>query len=321
MLIRAGIIFFLVLGWNRSVSQEKKEAGFKHQLTFTLDNDVLAFKGTDRYYTNGLFLQYSMLRNSSGKNVVKQIDEVELGQKIYNAFRRQINIVDEMDRPIAGYLYGKYSRAKFTSNSQLYKYGLSVGTIGKASLSEQLLKVIHPLLKITNYWTWVYDYQLKDEVGFNVHGKYAFSAIKTPGTKVQVSPETNVTLGTSFTNISQSLHFQYGKFNQMFESEFWKSRLGDRSANGSLKKEFFLFYEPELFCQVYSATIQGGMFRKNKGPIVSSPKTFVLYNNLGVMYSSGSFSTSFQYVTQSREAKHQKDKHAYGRLKLSYCFK
>jgi lipid A 3-O-deacylase len=321
MLIRIGIVFFLVLAWNRSISQEKKEGEYKHQLTFTLDNDVFAFKGTDRYYSNGLFFQYSILRKSKGKNVVKQIDEVELGQQIYNAFRRQINIVDEMDRPIAGYLYGKYSRATFTSKSQLYKYGLSVGTIGKASLSEEVLKVIHPLLKITNYWTWVYDYQLKDEVGVNVHGKYAFSTIKTSGTNIQISPETNFTIGTSFTNISQSLHFQYGKFNQMFESEFWRSRLGQGPANSRVKKEFFFFYEPEVVCQIYNATIQGGMFRRDKGPIVSPAKTFVLYNNLGVMYSKGNFSTSFQYVTQSREAKYQRDRHAYGSVKFSYCFK
>jgi hypothetical protein len=266
-----------------SLSQPKEELGFRRQLTFCGDNDILAFKGTDRYYTNGLFLTYFILQKPKGENVIKEINEWELGQEIFTAQKRQVSFVDELDRPIAAYLYG------IRINS--------------------------------DWWGWIWDYQLKDEVGVNAHGTYAFSALTGERRFFQISPETNLTLGTSLTNITQSVLFQFGKFNQMHESGFWNSMLSRTALPRSREKELFFFYQPEVVYQLYNATIQGGLLRNNKGEIVSSPKSFVLSNALGVMTSKKRWTMSFQYVLQTREAKTQKDSHLYGRVKASYRFK
>src|SRR6478672_4159618 len=96
---------------------------FRKELTIKFDNDVLAARGTDRYYTNGLFFNFARVAVAKKAWVIKKINSIEAGQKVYTPGRRDVYVVKELDRPITGYLYGQFSSAGFLKNNRMYKIG------------------------------------------------------------------------------------------------------------------------------------------------------------------------------------------------------
>ncbi len=136
----------------------------------------------------------------------------------------------------------------------------------------------------------------------------------------QLTPVTNATLGTSFTNISQGVFFQLGKLKPVSESAYWNAALSDDKTRQIKGPEIFFYYSPDLKYQLYNATIQGGLFRKDKGPIVSTVKPLVLTQQLGALYSFDRYTLRLGIVFESKEAKSQRFNHTYGSLQGSYRF-
>ncbi len=99
-------IFSLILGLSLSVSGLKAQ-GFKQQLGFRSDNDSYLANGQDRYYTNGLFINYRKTVNEDRlkSDLQKKILELELGQKMYNAQSGAIPSIIYVARPITVYLF------------------------------------------------------------------------------------------------------------------------------------------------------------------------------------------------------------------------
>jgi lipid A 3-O-deacylase len=290
--------------------------GFTKQFSIITDNDRYLLQGKDRYYSNGIILHYSKLHQSKRTNIIKQVDDLDLGQKMYMPYSRKIYQPSEIDRAIAGYLYFKFQRSGFIKNSQLFQWGVSVGTIGKASLAEGLQNSFHKIINVnSDQWGWVWDYQLKTEPGINLHGEYAKGLISS-NSSVQISPVTKATLGTTFTDVSQGIFIQLGKLNPFHQSSYWNAVI-DKEA---LKTEWFFYYHPQMTYQLYNATIQGGMFRSDKGPIVSEIKPFVLSHQFGGMASYKRYSLRFAVVFQTKEAKTQRDNHNYASLEGHYRF-
>ena len=125
---------------------------------------------------------------------------------------------------------------------------------------------------------------------------------------------------TSFTNFSQGLFIQLGKFNQLHESAYWKASVQGKQAPGKSRPEFFLYYHPEVSYQVYNATVQGGLFRTDKGPIVSSVEPFMLVHQFGGMFTLKRYILKMEAILQSKEAESQLFDHNYGSIQVSYLF-
>lgn len=306
----------------QAVAQQENNAPFDKELSFSSDNDFFALTGTDRYYTNGLFFKYSTVAHHTKATISKKINEWEIGQMIFTPYKREILVVTEMDRPVAGYLYGKFSQSVFTNKNKLFSWGVSLGTVGKGSLAKEMINNYHPFIKVnSDWWEWIWDYQVKDELGINAHGKYAFSLInESEKSLFQVTPVTNLTVGTSFTNASQSVLLQLGRFNKMAEGGYWNAKI-DNSNSNTNKNELFFFYEPTVTYQGYDATIQGGMFRNDKGRVTWPVNPFVFTNHVGVYYADKRYSLSFHEFFETKRAKYQFDNHVYGRIQVGYRFR
>lgn len=305
-----------------SIAQPCVPKTFSRQISITTDNDRYLFQGEDRYYTNGTTITYSTVGRNHNSNITKQVNSFELGQKLFTPYSRRIYSPDQIDRPVAGYLYGKYKRTNFYSNN-LLQLGISIGTIGNSSLGESLQDGFHQVIRVnSDYWGWIWEYQIKDEPALNLHGSYAFSLLNLEVPSFfQVTPVTKATLGTHFTNISQGLLFQLGKFNMMHQSAYWQGNLrGAPRMEFNEGPEFFLYYYPCLMFQLYNATVQGGMFRKDKGPITSSIESLLLSQQVGIMFSFHRYTAGLQVTFQSKEASTQRHKHSYGSFQLGYAF-
>ncbi len=63
-------------------------------------------------------------------------------------------------------------------HNQFFQWGVSAGTIGKASLGKEMQNSFHRLINVNRSWGWIWDYQLKTEPGVNLHGLYAKELLK-----------------------------------------------------------------------------------------------------------------------------------------------
>lgn len=307
------------------------------QISLNLDNNFFLFNGDDGYYTNGTFIKYSLIGRSTSGKVQKRIFSFELGQKVFIAHSRkilpspntQLNIpggIQQIDRPIAGYLFSKISKTLFYKNRTLLELGVSIGSIGKNSLGQNLIEIWHEAIGVKDYWNWVWKYQVKNEVGMNVHGTFGYAILPYRQRQFyQLTPISQATIGTTFTDFSQSLLFQIGKLRPLSSSSFWSSRLdhaGSLDENEALDQnlELFFFYKPEIRYQVYNATIQGGMFTQDKGQILSEVVPVVLSHEFGVQLSRPRFSIRYSMIFQTKEAKSQFLNQSYGNLGCSFSY-
>jgi hypothetical protein len=120
-MLRNLILLLFMLTTVHSLCQDGIEKPIRQQLGFMCDNNFLLFNGDDGYHTSGMFLRYDRVSGRTNDNR-KEILSYELGQLIYTAYSRKIlptrssqfpGGIDQIDRPIAGYLYGKVSRSLF----------------------------------------------------------------------------------------------------------------------------------------------------------------------------------------------------------------
>ena len=84
--------------------------------------------------------------------------------------------------------------------------------------------------------------------------------------------------------------------------------------------ELYFFNEPSITFQVYNSMLQGGMFIKNKGPVVVDIKSLVFTNKIGVLAAEDPFTTSIIYIFRSKEAKTQIRNENFCSIQIGYRF-
>jgi len=326
------LFLFVTLALDARCQTDDKKV-MRQQISLLCDNDFFLFNGEDGYYTNGLFLRYDRVSAKPSTHLVKKIFSYELGQMIYNAHSSHIlpnanngiNLpggIEQIDRPIAGYLYGKFSMTLFYNEPQMLSFGVSVGTTGQNSLGQDVQQFWHNVIGVKGYWNWVWAYQVKNEVSMNVHTTYAKSLIdREKNSRFQITPVSQATLGTAFINLSQSVLFQFGKLRSMSSSSYWLSRIGTSNILEHGGIEWFLYYKPEVGYQLYNATIQGGLFNTDKGPILSDVSPFVFSHEIGVRFSSLRYCVGYSVSFRSKEAKSQFSNESFASIFLSYRFR
>ncbi len=200
-----------------------REAGL---FTFYFEND--AFGGTDQHYTNGTKLswmtgdlsdwgQTGWRRTFLGLLPFVNRPETQknlgfsLGQNIYTPRDTDAAIPDPTDRPYAGWSYLEIS---FISKTQRRVDILSfqAGIVGPSSLAEDTQRLVHEWINSDDPQGW--DYQLRDEPGFNLiyerrHRAYARAFDATLG--IDFIPHGGFSLGNvqTYANLGATLRFGY----------------------------------------------------------------------------------------------------------------
>src|SRR6476469_1614945 len=152
-------IFFLSVGILQSAFGQRLSLTYKKEFRVITDNDAYLLKRKDGYYTNGIFLQY----NWASRHAVKEVNTIEVGQRMYTSRTHFMKTLSEYDRPFAGYLYAKYQRTVFTKKDNAIRYRISLGTIGPNALAKELQTKYHRLISI--YKTYGWDVQVQNEIG------------------------------------------------------------------------------------------------------------------------------------------------------------
>ena len=293
---------------------------FKNELGLKSDNDSYLGQGSDRYYTNGLFLNFrhALDQQKLPQGIEKKTYEITLGQKMFNPYSGYAPDPATQDRPFAGYLYAEGTMNWFYSNESILKTSVQVGTTGKNSLAEAGQELLHRVIGFYDLEGW--DYQIKNELALNLSAQYTRLLGRVADNAVEFSFEGYANLGTTFTGAGAGLLFRTGSLNQLFNSAYTNAVIGNNAKTKALvKREFFFYAKPQLNLVGYDATIQGSL-SNNDSPVTFGQKPFVFAQQLGVDYSSQRFTFDFGVIFKTKEVKSVARAHQWGSISMFYRF-
>ncbi len=317
---RLKLIFLLAFLLGTSVSKAQSTA-FKNEFGFRSDNDAYLAYGQDRYYTNGLSIYFRRAtdQNKLNKTLNKLIWEAEAGQKMYNPQSGSITDIAFVDRPFAAYLYaGGSINVLFNSESSL-KVAIQAGTIGPDAKGKEAQEFLHSIVGFyeINGWEW----QVNNEAAFNSSINYKNLLLRAGSGKLDLSLDSYLNIGNTYSGAGAGFMFRTGDLNQLFHSASTESVVSNNSKSSNLTdREFFFYARPMLNYVAYDATIQGGLFTSDKGPVVFDAKPLVFTQQAGVMYAKKRWTADFSLIFKSREVKSIAKPHQYGSAALYYRF-
>jgi len=293
---------------------------YKNEFGFKSDNDSYLGQGSDRYYTNGLFLNFrhALDQQKLKEGLEKKTYEITIGQKMFNPYSGFAPDPARQDRPFAGYLYAEGAMNWFYSNESILKTSVQIGTTGKNSLAEAGQKQLHKTFGF--YETGGWEYQIKNELTINLSAQYTKLLTRVADNAVEFSFEGYANLGTTFSGAGAGILFRTGSLNQLFNSAYTNAAIGNQTKTKSLvKNELFFYAKPQLNLVAYDATIQGSMFN-NDSPVTFSQKPVVFAQQLGLNYSTNRFTIDYGVLFKTKEIKSDARAHQWGTISAFYRF-
>lgn len=313
------LLFTLLVLSITSASAQNKV--FTKEVTVITDNDNYDFELTDRYYSNGFIIDYNWLSKKTSATVSKSINRIEFAHKVYNPIINNYsldNVLMHMDRPYAGWLSGSYGATKIYNKQHVLQYNATVGIMGPGALGEQIQNGWHKLIGLYKVYGW--NRQLKNEFGFNLSAEYYHSLIQSaPQKNISLHAVSKASLGNTFTNVAAGMLLKTGWLNTESESGYWSGNLGASSKIFRMN-EFIFFLEPVLQYQAYNATVQGGLFRSDKGVFTSGIVPLVFQTKTGVMFTGNRFGLRWYYTFRSKEATKMKKGEHWGSIGATLRF-
>ena len=316
--IFCAILFIIKIVYSTALCQTKN---YKYEIGFKSDNDAYLATTQDRYYTNGLFiyLRTALKTPKDTARLLKKILSFSIGQKMYNAHSGQTSNIEKVDRPFAAYLYGSTALQLHYRNEKFLRAELQLGTIGPSALGKEGQELIHNTVGFYRIDGW--QYQVNDEFGINLNLDYQRLLYRTKNQRSDFSLPLQLRIGNTFSGINTAILFRTGKLNPFYHSSATESNVSQSAENGLIgDKEFYFFLKPSLDIVFYDASIQGGFFRSDKGPVTYEPIPLIFCQELGASYTKNRWSFNFSLLFKSREVKSKASAHQYGSAGILYRF-
>ncbi len=316
------ILFPLIFLLNSTLLAQKGKADFEYEFRATSENDNYALTFVDGYYTNGLFLQFSKPANwKTNPKLEKVIGSWKLGQMMFNSENYDDKSPQTIDRPLSGYLFLQKGYDFFYKKGHILQAGLAFGGSGKASQAEKVQRWYHNLASLPDVSGW--PFQLNGEMVLNLSAQYNYNllGLKKRQSNLEIMGVATANLGNAFTNASGGMMIKFGNFEDPLRSSFYQARLG-RGTVEKLKRnaEVFVYFYPQWVKQFYNATVQGPLFRSDKGPLIGEISKQYYTHRIGIHYAERSLSLDLNYVLKNREAVSMRQLEKYVSISLAYRF-
>jgi len=293
---------------------------YQHEFGFQSDNDSYLGQGSDRYYTNGLFLNFRFATDQAKlkAGTEKKIWEISAGQKMYNPYSGFAPDPARQDRPFAGYLYAGAALQVFRSNESSLKTSIELGTTGPNSIAQDAQELLHRNFGFYDLDGW--QYQIKNAAQVNLSAQYTRLLIRNTAQSLDLSFEGYANLGTTFSGAGAGILFRTGNINQLFNTAYEHAVIGKNAKTKALvKREFFLYAKPQLNYVAYDATISGNLF-SDDSPVTFDSHPIVFAQQIGANFSSQRFTFDFGVLFKTKEVKSTAKAHQYGSISMFYRF-
>lgn len=289
------ILLFFILSSVIGLAQEKGLQRF----TLELDNDSFVFGRGDKYYTSGIFMHYEfnakkfpLLKSDKGVFV-----KATFGQKMFTPKDQSLDIVENYDRPFAGWLFTSLTASKQNEN-QIFGLGLELGVTGNASQAKALHRWFHKTFNFYEIPTW--KAQIPSELMLNA------STIYKKKFTNKIFSESVAVIGT------KDIYFQQGMCLLFFDDfkTFHQLSINKSQVSGyaALKYRFI----------GYDALIEGSIWN-NKAPLTKDITHHMFLAEAGIrfVFHKIRFDAGYHYNTKQTP---QVQGHIYGNLNIGYTF-
>lgn len=295
-------------------TSQAQEAGLQS------DNDSYLGQGTDRYYTNGLFLFYRQaltIKNPASSQLANKVLGIEAGQKMFNPYSGYVPNPAEVDRPFAAYLYAGANLNLLYKNESNLKLGVQTGVIGPAALGEEAQKVIHNTFGFYDLAGW--NTQIQNSFQLNLSAQY--NKLLARAKWIDLSGSAYGNLGTGFTGGGVGALMRAGNFNQLFNSVSTQSTATRSGDNLLHSHELFAYYKPLFNYVGYDATIQGGLgSSKHPQEITFTPNRTLFTHEIGVAYAANRWVLNGAVTISGKQINSMRYNHQWGSVTLLYRF-
>ena len=296
---------------------------YKNEVGFMTDNDFYIAFQQDRYYTEGTFayFRHALKQENLKPGLEKKIVDFELGHNIYNPFWSHAPDPEKHDRPFAGYAYASATMGWFYKNESILKASAQLGLLGPNAMAKETQTFFHKEVLKAYYSVEGWEYQVKNELGINFDLSYQKLFFHTRNRLIDVSGSSSVQIGNTFSGANAGLVLRFGKMNPFYESSFSNSRIKNKPGDTRRAPlELFLFTKPQVNFAAYDATIQGGLFRSDKGPVTYGIKHWVYTQQIGLNFGWKRFSTKAIVTLKTKEVQSSAKAYHYASGIFSYHF-
>jgi hypothetical protein len=310
--------FFICLS---SFSQYGRD-DYLQELRITTENDNYAFTFNDGYYTNGFFLQYSRpVKWKINDRLVKAITGYKLGQMIFVSENWINRTAQTIDRPFSGYLFLQKAYSLFYRKGHVLLAAADFGATGKSSYAREVQEWYHTATGLPEVVGWPYQLNGEASLNLSLQYNYNFFGIRNQQSNFELMGTGVINFGNAFTNASGGLVIKFGNFEDPQRSSFYNARTG-RGEGERLKRnaEVFVYFHPQIIYQLYNATVQGPLFRSDKGLFVSDINKQVYMHRWGIHYAERRWTLDVHFIKKNREAASMREKERYGSISLAYRF-
>ena len=283
-----------------------------------LENDSFTSAVNDKYYTNGMELFYRHLSNKSNDNV-KKIISFKAGQYIYNPKWVKSDLIEDHNRPYAGYLFVEFGVNRFYRNENVWITNFQLGVVGPLSQAEDFQKIMHNTFGFGKIYGW--QFQIGNALGLQyntIFSKKIMSKFSTK--KMDFHFNSKLDMGTVATGITVGSLVRISLNNALFSiqnSNFYGASL---QRHKSKNNECYLFLLSKINYQIYDATIQGSLF-ENNSPLVFKINPIRFKVETGIKYRFSSWNTSYSFLYTTNEIKNSTTSgFYYGSIAASYIF-
>lgn len=286
-------LILLFLSFNICYSQ--------NQINLDVDND-LYFDSRDMYYSSGIFVSFSSLKNTDDKIF---FNHFKIGQLIYTPSSRYEINPNLYDYPYSGYLFLELSKQKQISENSSFTFGGNIGITGDASLAKGMQNLYHDLVLDLPHLAW--NSQMPQEFQINLVANY-FKGFKI---------EDNV-------NITTKLYSKIGTYQIMTGVNFgiligdinWTGFSDNLINNSKNKLSFYLGTHQEYYFHDYK--LEGSLFNEDAPLTMTSNK----YRNtievgLKKKFRNLQILTTFNSMSKDTE-KQRTSRHPFLKISLSY---
>ena len=316
-IIKISFVFFFC---SLLIPEVNAQSDYRDQeVSFRNDNDVYLFDNRDRYYTNGISLNYrfepkmgSFFRRRNRVDSVKFIVDLELSHKIYTPQGIRRSDFSFFDRPYAGLAYVGVSVAQFWTPTIRFSYGLEAGIIGEYAGAQFFQEWHHSILGLPEPLGW--EHQIKNEPILT--SKFEFNkqfVIFKEG--MDVISSTNLRLGSAFLDGTQWVDLRFGKIQPLNRSGFKNAILGKWSDYFRNNTYFFAGFGVQY---VHHNTLIEGSLWGDESPHTEEVEPWVRHIRGGLAFNAPTSTFKITYNRLSREIVDARN-HAY--VSLEFIFR
>ena len=296
-----GLLFLLVS--LRGFSQKADSLYEFKSFYLTWENDV--FTATDRYYSQGIFLQYEHrnLKIDWLKPFFFRVQDMERNLQtgiLQRGFTPSTILSDtllEGDRPYAATIvYGVQFYSRSRSKHYVLNWGVNSGFIGKPAFGEYTQKTIHQWIDSPKPYGW--QHQLN--TGFIMDANFGLRKTFFDRSRwVRMEIGDLITLGNLTNDIRINGLVKLGYI--------------------GLRQQYYFYYTPELRIVAYDGTLQGAIFAKPSEAALpaSSIERLVSEQQIGIYLRYYRFFATAHVHFQSRLFKGALN-HMWGGITLGY---